>query len=176
MRTISEEATSRIEDGELARRVRVGSMAALGELYARHADGVYASALRILASPADAEDVLHDVFVGLRDALRTYQERGAFAAWLRRLAVRRALMRLRREGRKGVEVAAGSVVPDPTGRIAARRAIESLPDAVRVVFVLKEIEGWSHAEIGAQLGITARASALRLHRAWKLIRIDVGIP
>lgn len=164
------------------RRARAGSMVALGELYARHADAVYGAALRLLAAPADAEDVLHDVFVGLRDALRAYEERGSFPAWLRRLAVRRALMQLRRERRRGApDILDPTLDPtppgaDPTGRIAARRAVESLPEPLRVVFVLKEVEGWSHAEIGAQLGITARASALRLHRAWKQIRQRVGMP
>ena len=52
-------------------------------------------------------------------------------------------------------------------------AIAALPDALRVVFVLREVEGYSHAEIAALLGITRTASALRLHRAWKLVRRSV---
>lgn len=167
-----------LDDAELARRARAGSMEALAELYGRHAGTVYDAALRLLALPADAEDVLHDVFVGLTAALQRYEERGSFAAWLRSIAVRRALMGLRQQRQRVVEHTAiehDSAV-DPTRRIAARDAIAALPDPLRVVFVLKEVEGYSHIEIAEQLGITPRASALRLHRAWKLLRNRLGMP
>ncbi|HEX7049222.1 MAG TPA: sigma-70 family RNA polymerase sigma factor [Longimicrobiales bacterium] len=173
-----EQARNALDDAELVRRARAGSVDALAELYARHADAVYDAALRLLAAPADAEDVLQDVFVGLVDALEKYEERGAFGAWIRRVAVRRALMGLRRERRRvdAPTAVLKTPVPDPTRRITAREAVAALPDSLRVVFVLKEVEGYSHAEIGAQLGITPRASALRLHRAWKVLRNRVGMP
>jgi len=166
------------DDAMLIAAVRGGSTQALAELYARHAPAVFTAALRLLGSREDAEDVLQDVFVGLPDALARYEERGAFGAWIRRVAVRASLMVLRRRARKGYEplesaadVVAGS--PEPERTIAARRAIAALPDPLRVVFVLREVEGYSHAEIAELLGITRTASALRLHRAWKLVRRSV---
>lgn len=58
----------------------------------------------------------------------------------------------------------------PIDRIALQRAIERLPDAYRVVFVLKEIEGYTHGEIADLLGISAGSSATRLSRAWAILR------
>jgi RNA polymerase sigma-70 factor, ECF subfamily len=177
MRMLSRE-TSDVSDAELARSVRTGSLDALGELYGRYADDVYTTALRLVGSEADAEDVLQDVFVGLPLAMSRYEERGAFGPWLRRVAARTALMRLRRAensaspGRPSAEAAAPA--RDPVVRVAAGRAIAGLPASLRAVFVLKEVEGYSHDEIGALLDITPGASALRLHRAWKLLRKQVG--
>ncbi len=139
---------------------------------------MFTAALRLLGSRADAEDVLQDVFLGLPDALARYEERGAFGAWIRRVAVRAALMTLRRRARRVHEPlasadAVAAAPPEPERSIAARRAIAALPDALRVVFVLRELEGYAHAEIAELLGITRTASALRLHRAWKLVRRSV---
>ena len=55
-------------------------------------------------------------------------------------------------------------------RVALATAVDTLPDGLRTVIVLKMIEGYSHDEIGALLGITARASEQRLHRAVKALR------
>jgi RNA polymerase sigma factor (sigma-70 family) len=159
----------------LVAAVRAGSSDALGSLYERTAGAVYGSAFRILGSQQEAEDVLQDVFVGLADALRNYDEQGKFESWLKRVTVRTALMRLRAQQRlreDSLDVAAdvtARAVAAPVDRIAARDAIGRLPDTLRVVFMLKEVEGYSHAEIGEMLGITTGASAVRLTRAWEQI-------
>jgi len=74
-----------------------GDLAALGGLYDRYAGILLAVAYRLLMSKDDAEDVVHDVFVGLPEAFRRYEERGALAGWLKRVTVRVALSRLRRD-------------------------------------------------------------------------------
>src|SRR6266545_263433 len=86
-------------DADLVAAVRAGNSDALGRLYEQHADAVFVLALRMTASEADAEDVLQDVFVGLPEALRLYEERGTFGAWLKRVTARTALMRLRSQRR-----------------------------------------------------------------------------
>src|SRR3954464_9809113 len=83
------------DDADLTARASAGDAAALGRLYDRHAAPMLAIAYRLLQSRADAEDVVHDVFVGLPEALRRYDERGAFASWLRKITARVALARLR---------------------------------------------------------------------------------
>lgn len=85
-----------LSDAVLVARVRAGDLAALGTAYERHAQMVMAVAYRLTGSRADAEDVLHDVFLGLPEALQRYEERGSFTSWLKRVAVRAALMRGRR--------------------------------------------------------------------------------
>ena len=167
-------------EAALLASVRQGSTEALGQLYTRHAGEVYALAYRLTGSRHDAEDVLQDVFVGLPRALKAYGEQGRFGAWLGRVAARTALMRLRSRGARredGLELAgdpAGRGEPDPVDRIAAQRALQRLPDGLRAVWVLKEVEGYSHAEIGALLGISPENSAVRLSRAWKLLHSEAS--
>jgi RNA polymerase sigma-70 factor (ECF subfamily) len=162
-------------DDDLASAVRDGEGAALAALYRRYAHELMAVAYRLLLSRADAEDVLHDVFVGLPEALRRYEPRGALAGWLKRVTVRVALTRLRR-ARARREVAL-DVAPPVEGRsgevndtISLADAMAALPPALRAVVVLKEIEGYSHEEIAELLGISRGASEVRLHRAMRRLR------
>jgi len=125
--------------------------------------------------------VLQDVFVGLPEALRVYEERERFEYWLKRLAVRASLMALRARQRRREDRLAD--VPELASRandpervpeiLTVRRAIARLPDEQRVVVMLKEVEGYSHAEIGRLLGISANGSAARFYRAlrrlWELL-------
>jgi RNA polymerase sigma-70 factor, ECF subfamily len=144
----------------------------VAELYRRHADALLAVAYRLLLSRDDAEDVVHDLFVGLPEALRTYEERGRMEAWLKRIVVRLALSRLRSKRAVTLEESAHlAVVPsDPVNRVAVQRALTALPDALRAVLVLKDIEGFSHAEIASMLGISVAASEVRRHRALRRLR------
>ncbi len=153
---------------------RAGSAEALGTLYTRFGASLYRLAYRLTGSPDDAEDVVHDVFVGLPEALRHYEERGNLAAWLKRVTARVALMRLRQRGRRR-EVALDATLSagDPSAdeqHTALRAAVDALPHPLRCVLVLKEIEGYSHAEVGDLLGISAVASRVRLNRAMKRLR------
>src|SRR5215510_9270556 len=81
-------------DAVLVALVASGDRVALGALYDRYAIVLLGVAYRLLMSSADAEDVVHDVFVGLPEAFRKYQERGALASWLKRVTVRVVLSRL----------------------------------------------------------------------------------
>lgn len=157
--------------------VRRGESGALGEAYRRHAGGLFAMLRGLLGSEAEAEDVLHDVFVGLPEALRQYEERGAFGGWLRRVAARVALERLRR-GRRRAEVdlaalpalstrAEADALPD---RMLVEAALAALPDTLRVVVVLRELEGWSHRDIARFLGLREGAVMTRHSRAMARLR------
>ncbi|MEX2281745.1 MAG: sigma-70 family RNA polymerase sigma factor [Gemmatimonadota bacterium] len=148
----------------------------LEALYCEHADAVFTLAWRITGSREDAEDVLQDLFVGLPRALASYREQGRFEGWLKRIAARLALMRLRAARRRS-EVSLQDTgdlplirAPHPIAAIALERAIQSLPEPLRLVFVLREVEGFSHQEIGDLLGISAINSATRLNRAWTALR------
>jgi RNA polymerase sigma-70 factor, ECF subfamily len=168
------------DEPALVAAARGGSTQALGELFARHGRAVHAAAYRLTGSVQDAEDVLQDVFVMLPDALQNYDERGRFGVWLKRVAALTALMRVRGRSRRREaalpdwDALPSREGPDVVDRLAARRALETLPDGLRTVWVLKEVEGYSHAEIGEMLGITSGNSAARLFRAWKLLRAALG--
>lgn len=161
------------EDEALARAAAEGSRKALGALYRRHREPVYRLAYRLTGSIQDAEDVLQDVFVGLPRALERYEERGRFRSWLLRVAARTSLMRCRARRHPAPMDLARIPAPAPDDgvveRIAAGEALAALSETLRTVFVLCEIEGYSHREAAALLDISVAASRTRLHRAWAFL-------
>ena len=153
--------------------------------YAEFAPRMLQLAIRLTGERAEAEDVVQDVFVGLPEALRRYEERGQFGAWLRRLTVTQALMRRRREKSRRevapIDGVAGNDAIDPavdaeltSEMIAVEQALFTLSTPLREVFVLRVVEGYSHAEIAALLGITVGTSEVRLTRAVKAMRERMG--
>jgi RNA polymerase sigma-70 factor (ECF subfamily) len=160
-------------DVSLAARLRAGEPAALDELFRRHAPGLLRLAAALTGADADGEDVVQDVFVGLPLALRGYEERGAFAAWLRGITARTALAARRRAARRReTALDAGgdraTRAAEPGERLALRDAVRRLPDDQRAVFVLKMVEGYSHAEIAELLGIRSGTSEVRLFTVRRL--------
>lgn len=152
----------------------------LERLFRAHGQLVLDTAYRLTGSVSDAEDVLQDVFLTLPSALERYEPRDAFVPWLRRVTVRVALMRMRRErGRREIAIDA---VPEPRApgqdrsaeRAELERAIAALPDGLRAVFVLREVEGYTHAEIAALLDIREGTSQVRHHRAVRMLRAVLG--
>jgi RNA polymerase sigma-70 factor, ECF subfamily len=162
-------------DAELVVAIRAGDMTALALVYQRYARSLMAVAYRLLGSPERAEDVLHDVFVGLPEALRKYDERGTLLPWLKRVTARVTLGILRRDRIAGeVDIDAAGGVPsrarEPESRLTVESALAAIPPSLRAVVILKEIEGFSHAEIADMLGISKGASEVRLHRALTAMR------
>jgi len=162
---------------EFIARLRGGEPEALGEVYDRYAGTVFKIAYGLLRDPAESEDLVHDVFVGLSRAVRTFEARGSFEAWLKRVTARAALMKLRRQRvsrgyvwrQRRLQPGAKSDT-SVTERLDLERALGALPPALRAVFVLKEVHGYSHAEIAELLGITINAAKARLHRARRGLR------
>src|SRR5437870_9769439 len=158
----------------LIEAVRAGNPEALAALYREHGAALYRLAYRLTGTREEAEDVVHDVFVGLPEALARYEERGKLTSWLKRVTARVALVRLRaRTRRREVGIEATLPTADPpldSASIALRAAVDALPDPLRAVLVLKEIEGYSHAEVGELLGISTGASRVRLNRAMRRLR------
>ena len=157
---------------------RQGESDALAALYREHGQAVYRLAYRLTGTREDAEDVVHDVFVGLPEALRRYEERGRLDSWLKRMTARVALMRIRQRGRRREVslIAAADQSPSPVSADGAdlQEAVDALPDPLRAVLVLKEIEGYSHAEVADLLGISEGASRVRLVRALRHLRRLLG--
>ena len=156
--------------------IRAGSSDALAALYCRHAAALHRLAYRLTRTSQDAEDVVHDVFVGLPEALRRYEERGAFVSWLKRVTVRVALSRMRRDGVRSTEALdanIGAAPRDHETAIDLDAAVASLAPSLRAVLILTEVEGYSHAEIAEMVGISVAASKVRLHRALRALRASL---
>ena len=166
---------AREDDAGLVARMGSGDGSALGSLYDRHAPALLAVAMRMLGAAREAQDVVHDVFVGLPEALRRYEERGALAAWLRKITARVALAKMRAAG--APEHLSLAEVSEPSARqrdiegvMALEDAMRQLTPGLRAVLVLKEIEGFSHAEVAEMRHISVGASEVRLHRAVRALR------
>jgi RNA polymerase sigma-70 factor (ECF subfamily) len=158
--------------------LRRGEPEALAAIYRLHAGSLLRTLVGFLGDASEAEDVLHDLFAGLPEALRRYEERGTLGAWLRRVALRIALQRVR-SARRRREVSIGGLEPlgrrDASEALPARllveQALAALPEGLRTVVVLRELEGWSHREIAAFLGLREGAVMTRHCRAMKRLRV-----
>ena len=160
----------------LVRQTSGGSNSALAALFELHGALVHRVAYRLTLSADDAEDIVQDVFVGLPEALAAYDGRGPFEAWLRKITVRVALMRLRSARRRNDTALRAQLQRErcrtdhSLDRLALEAALRMLPKDLRAVFVLSDVEGYSHAEIGTLLGIRPGTSQVRLHRARRKLR------
>ena len=167
-------------ESDLVARTMGGDDDAFAAIYARHAAAAYGAAYRLLGSGADAEDVVQELFLALPRMLGGYDPtRGALGGWLRRAAVRLALMRMRTVRRRR-ETDAGSVAAllarDDAAleRLSIEAALARLSDEQRTVFLLKEVEGYEHREIAALLEISVANSEIRLFRARQALRAFLG--
>jgi len=153
-----------------------GDAEALEQLVAEFGDLVYGTIYRLIGNTADAEDAAQDVFIRLPRVVSGFAGTvEQFPRWLRRIAVRAALMRLR-TGRRRNEVSAESIVAlitrpdDVLSRLTTESAPAQLSIEHRTVFLLKEVEGYDHAEIAELLGVSIANSEVRLHRARRQLR------
>ena len=166
-----------VADDVLVEQVRRGLPDALGALYERYAGRLFPVAYRLTASTPDAEDVLHDLFLGLPELLRKYDHQGQLFDWLRSVTIRLALIGMRKERRRdrfsGTQLEGALVAgpaADPWHAIDLANAVAGLPASLRAVFVLRQIEGYSHDETAALLGLTSGASRVRFLRALRHLR------
>ncbi len=171
-------------DFELTQAAARGDMAAFETLYERHYRRVYSLCLRMLANPTEAEDLSQEVFVQLFRKLGSFRGESQFTTWLHRLTVNQVLMHFRKKGVKlektteeGDElndiVQVGTDRPNAmpvVDRIALDDAIAQLPPGYRSVFVLHDVEGYEHEEIGKLLGVSVGTSKSQLHKARMKLR------
>jgi RNA polymerase sigma-70 factor (ECF subfamily) len=156
-----------------------GDSEARRELYQRYATAMFSLVRRYVRVRAAAEDVFHDGFVLVYTKIDTYDHRGSFEGWLRRIFVNAALNHLREEGRMDeVDEDVGSLPPGTTGgappealgRIGDRELMElmeELPPGFRTILNLHAVEGYSYPEIAQMLDVseaTCRSQFLRARR------------
>lgn len=161
------------------RRAQDGDRAAFEEIYREHVGRVFAVCLRMAGDRRMAEELTQDVFIRAWRKLRSFRGESAFGSWLHRLAVNAVLGRMRSDKRRWARVfetddatalePKGSC-PSPDAGIDLERAIAALPEGARTVFVLYEIEGYTHQEIAQLAGIARGTSKAQLHRARRLLR------
>jgi RNA polymerase sigma factor (sigma-70 family) len=146
---------------------------ALSTLYQQCAMHALREARRHTTNEADAQDVVHDVFLRLPSFIRQYRS-GNFRGWLAR-AIGRAAIRSRRRSYREWELEevvapVADVGESDDASVRVRAAVERLPERLRAVVLMRAYEERSHVEIGRRLGISAMASEVRFCRAVKRLR------
>jgi RNA polymerase sigma-70 factor (ECF subfamily) len=164
-------------DRALAERVLAGDEPAFRRLYQRHTPRLYQLALRLVGGDTtEAEDVVQDTWVKATEKLDAFRWESAFGTWLGAIGINVARETARRRGRRR-EVAWDEQVEPPAAAPLERlepvdleRAIAALPDGYRTVLILHDVEGYTHEEIGAQLGIATGTTKSQLFWARRAVR------
>ena len=161
-------------DQTLVRALRVGrSERAFSALYDRHTPRAYQTAWRILGGNVhEAEDAVQEAWSRALASLEAWSGESTFGAWLRGIAAHVAIDMVRRDTRIAGEPDAelADATDESSERIDLETAILSLAPGYRAVLVLHDLEGFTHDEIAAQLGITAGTSKGQLFKARRAVR------
>jgi RNA polymerase sigma-70 factor, ECF subfamily len=167
-------------DREDVRRAQDGDTAAFERVYRRHAGRVHSLCSRML-SPEEADDLTQDVFIRAWQKLSLFRGDSAFGTWLYRLAVNLVLAKRQTFAARRSRIEGDvDVIPLPARddrpdlRMDVDAAIRTLPRGARDVFVLHDIEGYTHEEIAGMLNVTAGTSKSQLHRARMSLRQYLG--
>lgn len=161
-----------MSETELILRAQQGDGVAIEALYRRHADRVYTVVRRVAGDDALAEDWAQEAWMRAIRALPSFRGQSLFSTWLHRIAVncalygRRGRERLRaRETELPEALEAASREDRPLLRMRLEDAIDRLPDRMRRVLVLHDVEGYTHEEIGELLGVAPGTCKSQLFKA-----------
>lgn len=159
-------------ESQLIRLAANGDARAIRLLYDRYAPRVYAVVRRIAADDDLAQDYAQEAWIRAIRALPTFRGDARFSTWLHRIAVNAALQALRktetrqkREGPPPEEIAVAPRHSDSLLQRRLERALDGLPEGMRRVLILHDVEGYTHEEIGDVLGVTAGTSKSQLFKA-----------
>jgi len=178
------------EETQLLLKLRERSPAAFQQLFSAYSDKIYRLAVSILENEDDAEDIVQEVFTRFFENLDRFEGRSKIGTWLYRVAYNASIDRLRKYRSRPVaefdisfadeiplpdelsdwSESAGLVFDQQEIRQKLEDAIQSLPETLRVVFLLRDVEELSTLDTANILEITPGAVKVRLHRARLLLR------
>lgn len=185
---LPENRLAQLSDHEVLARVLAGEKGLYEILMRRYNQRLYRVVRSYLTDPADVQDAMQDAYVKAYEKLDQFKGGAAFSTWLIRIGINEALQRLKR-----MRTAHRHIHPDlrtdelqhmpdthttdPEEQIGRNenkamleRAIDSLPETYRVVYMLREVEEASVTEVAAVLGISESNVKVRLHRAKALLK------
>jgi RNA polymerase sigma factor (sigma-70 family) len=155
---------------------REGDAQAFERVYRRHAARIHALCRRML-SPEEADDATQEVFIRAWQKLHLFRGDAAFGTWLHRLAVNLLLGRRQTQANQRARIDADADVVSLASRrdradlrVDFEAAIRTLPPGAREVFLLYDVEGYTHEEIAGMLGVNVGTSKSQLHRARMSLR------
>jgi RNA polymerase sigma-70 factor, ECF subfamily len=168
-----------VDDQQLIGRIQAGDPAAERQFYDTHVERIHRIAFRFVGDAEAAQDCVQETFIRAFDRISTFRGESALGTWLGAIAVSVALNHLRSRKRSDKRQApleeadlvaspARHAEPDLKTRLHAE--IENLPEGYRMVFVLHDVEGYTHEEIGQMLGVQSGTSKAQLFRARNRLR------
>jgi RNA polymerase sigma-70 factor, ECF subfamily len=175
-----------LTDEQVIERILSGETALFEILMRRYNERMFRVARAIVGDETEAEDVMQQAYVNAYTNLRQFAGKARFSTWLTRIAVNEALYRMRRRAKYDLSVDEPSNVeplmadvshPNPEQetssgvlRALLEWAIDRLPDGTRAVFMLREVEGSSTADVAESLGVSEEVVKTRLSRAKRALR------
>jgi RNA polymerase sigma-70 factor (ECF subfamily) len=186
MREASNQLDEKHGEADLIARLQAGDQAACAECIDLHSPMVYRVGLRLMGNESEAEDVMQETFLNAFRAIDSFEGRSGLGTWLYRIAYNAAMMRLRKPSPHTVSVEETltgetmAVVPrqlfdwcclpekdfsSDEVRAELEQAIRELPESLKTVFIMRELEGFSTADTAAALDLSEGAAKVRLHRA-----------
>ncbi len=173
-----------MDDTSLLARIRAGDSSAERALYDAHVERVWRLAYRMLGESDQAADCVQETFVKAFARLDGFRGDSSLGTWIGSIAITQALTMLRTRRRQAgrhepIEAADElgtthrEADPDLKEQLAA--AIASLPEGYRTVFVLHDVEGYTHEEIGGMLGVETGTSKGQLSRARARLREKLAV-
>jgi RNA polymerase sigma-70 factor, ECF subfamily len=164
----------KIQESRLIYKCKKGNVKAFKSLYDLHKEKLYNVIYRILGNHEDAEDTLQEVFIIVYQKIATFRGEASFATWLHRIAVNACLNKVRKS--KPInksELSENEIIRDPHSikpsaqmtSIILDQEIQVLPPGYRTIFILYEVEGFTHEEIAKILDISSGTSKSQLSRA-----------
>ena len=175
-------------DEDVIRQVLAGNTAQFELLMRRHNERLYRAARAIVRDEHEVEDVMQQAYVNAFAHLRQYNGSARFSTWLTRIAINESLARIRHQirhqplrdtdGRAAIDQIAGRIAVDDPERDAMaselrdhlESAIDTLPDGIREVVVLRAVEGLSTAEVADSLSVSEDVVKTRLLRGRAALR------
>ncbi len=161
-----------MSETHLIQRACAGDGRAVKQLYDRYGPRVYAVVRRIAGDDELARDYAQEAWIRAIRALPTFRGDARFSTWLHRIAVNAALQAARRvetrrkhEGPVPDDVALAPAAGDALLEQQLESALDLLPDGMRQVLILHDVEGYTHEEIGEAIGVTAGTSKSQLFKA-----------
>ena len=168
---------------QLIERASKGDQQAFRTLYDANVDRIYRLAYRMAGEEDLAKDFTQEAFLRAYQRLDQFRGDAAFSTWLHSIAVSVVLNGLRKVDRhrkreRSLEDAAhvtpGVLPVEPGVRERIEDAVDQLPDIYKTVFLMHDLEGYSHAEIAETLGVAEGTSKARLSRARAKLRESLG--
>lgn len=182
-------------DTDILEKLKAGDQAALAVLFDLYINKLYTLALKMLHDQAESEDIVQETFLKVLTSIGTFDARSGLGTWLYRITYNSCIDRLRQQGKEElffettqdadeVEIILPKsfvewhtpelMLIDTEGHAALENYVENLPEPLRVVFILRDINELSGAEAAEVLGISVGSVKVRLHRARLILRENLA--